>query len=73
MGCCSLASAWASAMPVHRRLKRSRSASMPRKRGRSSLLRWANTVSSLQPLHSSPAADTCTENDISDAAVGTAS
>ena len=47
---CRLASVWASAMRVHRRLKRSRSASMARKRGRSRLLRWANTLSRLQPL-----------------------
>ncbi len=50
---------------------------MPQKRGRSRLLRWANTVERFAPLHSSarpPAAPgTCTENDMSDGAVATPS
>jgi len=78
-GCCSAASAPLSASAVHRRLKRSSSRSMPQKRGRSRLRRWANTVSRLAPLHSSapapqaPAPGTCTENDMSEGAVGMSS
>ena len=76
IGCCIAPSASCSAMRVVSRLKRSRSRNMPRKRGRSRLRRWANTVSRLQPLHSrlppGTPPGTCTENDISDAAVGTA-
>ena len=66
-----------SASAVHRRLKRSSSDSIPKKRGRSRLRRWANTLARLEPLHSSapapnaPAPGTWTENDMSDAAVGT--
>ncbi len=48
---------------------------MPQKRGLTRLLRWANTLARLEPLHSSAlpprASGTCTENDMSDWAVGT--
>ncbi len=78
-GCASASSPPRSAKAVHSRLKRSSSASMPRKRGRSRLRRCANTVARLEPLHSSapspqgPAPGTCTEKDMSDATVGTSS
>ncbi|CKU59472.1 Uncharacterised protein [Mycobacterium tuberculosis] len=61
-------------MRVVRRLKRSRSRSMPRKRASNRLRRCANTVSRLLPLHSSgrPSSRVAwTENDMSDFAVST--
>ena len=67
------------ASSVARRLKRSRSASMRQKRPLSRLRRCANTVDRLVPLHSNwsappqPAPGTCTENDMSEGAMGTSS
>ena len=74
-GCANCASEPLCAMRVVSVLKRSRSRSMPQKRGLTRLLRWANTVFRLEPLHSmlrSPAKSfDCTENDMSDGAVAT--
>jgi len=61
------------ASAVVRRLKRSSSRSMPRKRGLNRLVRCANTVSRLQPLHSSRPCSAWTEKDMSDGAVSTRS
>ena len=71
MLCASASADPATASSVARRLKRSTSRSMPQNRGRARLRRCANTVFSERPLHSSPAWRCCTENDMSDAAVGT--
>ena len=73
MGSFSAASAPSTASAVASLLKRTMSASMRRKRGRSRLRRCAKTVLRSQPLHSSPASGTCTENDMSEAAVSTCS
>ncbi|EWS53474.1 hypothetical protein X551_03740 [Methylibium sp. T29] len=74
IGCVSCASSLRSAIAVARRLKRRMSLSIRQNRGRATFRRCANTVSRLQPLHSSPAAPAsgaCTENDMSDGAVAT--
>ena len=60
-------------MAVARRLKRVMSVSMRQKAGRSRLLRCANTLARLLPLHSSPWLRACTENDMSERAVSTPS
>ena len=69
--CESRASSPPTASAVAVRLKRSTSASMRQKRGRSRFARWANTVLRSEPLHSRPRSGTCTENDMSDGAVST--